>query len=79
MSQRAGLRVVLAALIALAGSGAASAADAPSSQSQPPKATVKTGKERLGDKASDEQRVDDCKVPPERRSRTRPANCPSNN
>lgn len=27
----------------------------------------KTGKERLGDKASDEQRVDNCKVPPERR------------
>jgi hypothetical protein len=27
---------------------------------------VKTGKERLGDKASDEQRVDNCKVPPER-------------
>jgi hypothetical protein len=26
---------------------------------------VKTGKERLGDKASDEQRVDNCKVPPE--------------
>jgi hypothetical protein len=27
---------------------------------------VKTGKERLGDKASDEQRVDNCKVPPAR-------------
>jgi hypothetical protein len=27
---------------------------------------VKTGKERLGDKASDEQRVDNCKVAPER-------------
>jgi hypothetical protein len=26
---------------------------------------VKTGKERLGDKGSDEQRVDNCKVPPE--------------
>jgi hypothetical protein len=31
---------------------------------------VKTGKERLGDKASDEQRIDNCKVPPERRGRT---------
>ena len=35
----------------------------------------KTGKERLGDKASDEQRVDDCKVPPARRTRVRPTSC----
>ena len=28
--------------------------------------TVRTGKERLSDKASDEQRLDNCKVPPER-------------
>ena len=28
-------------------------------------APVKTGKERLSSKASDEQRVDNCKVPPE--------------
>jgi hypothetical protein len=28
---------------------------------------VKTSKERLGDKWSDEQRVDNCRVPPERR------------
>jgi len=34
---------------------------------------VKTSKERLSDKASDEQRVDDCRVPPERRgAATRP-------
>jgi hypothetical protein len=31
---------------------------------------VKTGKERLGDKASDEQRVDNCKVPRERWGKT---------
>jgi hypothetical protein len=31
-----------------------------------PPAPSKTGKERLSDKASDEQRVDNCKVPPER-------------
>ncbi|HLY57065.1 MAG TPA: hypothetical protein VKS60_15985 [Stellaceae bacterium] len=37
---------------------------------------VLTGKERLSDKASDEQRVDDCKVPPERRSHPRPTACP---
>ena len=37
---------------------------------------VLTGKERLSDKASDEQRVDDCKVAPGRRTRTRPTGCP---
>jgi hypothetical protein len=39
-------------------------------------ASDKTGKERLGDKGSDEQRVDDCKVPQARRTRARPAACP---
>ncbi len=39
-------------------------------------AAARTGKERLSDKASDEQRVNDCKVPPERRGRsTRPPEC----
>jgi hypothetical protein len=37
---------------------------------------VKTGKERLGGKASDEQRVDNCKVPPARWGKTaRSASC----
>jgi hypothetical protein len=37
---------------------------------------VKSAKERLSDKASDEQRVDNCRVPPERRgSKPRP-DCP---
>jgi hypothetical protein len=37
---------------------------------------VKTGKERLGDKASDEQRADNCKVPPDRWGKTaRSASC----
>jgi hypothetical protein len=37
---------------------------------------VRTGKERLGGKASDEQRVDDCKVPLELRGPTpRPDVC----
>jgi hypothetical protein len=79
MSQRAWLLGVLAGLIAIAGSSLVMAADATPATPQPAQAKVKTGKERLGEKASDEQRVDDCKVPPERRSRTRPANCPSNN
>jgi hypothetical protein len=35
-----------------------------------------TGKERLGDKASDDQRVNDCHVPPEKRgSSRRPTEC----
>lgn len=39
-------------------------------------APVKTGKERLSSKASDEQRVDNCKVPPELRGTTvRPDTC----
>ena len=37
---------------------------------------VLTGKERLSDKASDEQRVDDCNVAPGRRTRARPTSCP---
>ncbi|MCI0465972.1 MAG: hypothetical protein L0Y57_03060 [Beijerinckiaceae bacterium] len=40
---------------------------------------VKTGKERLGDKASDGQRLDDCKVPLIRRGpEIRPDECSSN-
>jgi hypothetical protein len=36
----------------------------------------RTGKERLGGKASDEQRVDNCKVPPELRGpKPRPDQC----
>jgi hypothetical protein len=36
-----------------------------------------TGKERLGDKWTDEQRVDNCKVPPDKRgSKPRPDACP---
>jgi hypothetical protein len=38
-------------------------------------ATAGTGKERLSDKASDEQRVNDCKVPPAKRTRARPSDC----
>jgi hypothetical protein len=41
----------------------------------PASASAGTGKERLTDKASDEQRVDDCKVPPPQRTRVRPTGC----
>jgi hypothetical protein len=69
--------VLMAAVISTA---AASAADepAPAAQSPPAKspAPVKTGKERLSSKASDEQRVDNCKVPPELRgTKPRPDAC----
>jgi hypothetical protein len=45
---------------------------------RPPAAfpAAKTGKERLTDKATDEQRVDDCRVPQARRTRARPTECP---
>jgi hypothetical protein len=67
--------IVLAALIAAWAIDPGIAAE----RNQPAATTyggAKTGKERLSDKASDEQRVDDCKVPLARRTRPRPANCP---
>jgi hypothetical protein len=49
------------------------AAEARTSQAPAP---VKTGKERLSSKASDEQRVDNCKVPQDLRGTTaRPDTC----
>ena len=65
---------VAACLLAgtLAGAGA-QAAEQPQDPSPP--MAGRTGKERLGDKASDEQRVDDCKVTPERRTKPRPDAC----
>jgi xanthine dehydrogenase molybdopterin-binding subunit B len=50
-------------------------AAASGSDQQAAGATVRTAKERLTDKAADEQRVDDCKVPPPRRTRARPTGC----
>jgi hypothetical protein len=66
-------RAALLALFAALPVGAAE----PPQKPQPPLAT-RTGKERLGGKDADEQRVDDCKVPPERRTRPRPSACPPN-
>lgn len=57
----------------IAWSGAAHAVEAAASEAA---SEPKTLKERLGDKASDEQRVDDCKVPVERRgAKHRPDSC----
>ena len=55
---------------------APTAAPAAQLPTDPKPAPVKTGKERLSSKASDEQRVDNCKVPPELRGSTaRPDTC----
>jgi hypothetical protein len=62
MTLRAPLRVVVGTLIllvALAAPGATPAAEDEASHVQP----TGTAKERLSGKASDEQRVDNCKVP----------------
>jgi hypothetical protein len=64
--------LILAILTAVPLSVPANAAE-PTQSTRP---AVRTGKERLSDKASDEQRIDGCKVPPSRRTRTRPTTCP---
>ena len=48
----------------------------PTGDAAVPQVPLKTAKERLSDKASDEQRVNDCKVPAERRTRVRSTRCP---
>jgi hypothetical protein len=58
-------------------------AEVPVRTEEPPSAASEQGKnetlkERLSDKASDQQRVDNCKVPPEKRGPIRrPDSCPS--
>ena len=55
-----------------AGGSANKESEAKQIQAEP----TRTGKERLGGKASDEQRVDNCKVPVDLRGPTsRPDNC----
>ena len=67
------MRAAIVALLLTSGAlGPAMAA----SRDQPASAFGKTGKERLSDKGSSEQRVDDCKVPPSERTRPRPTACP---
>ena len=65
------LAVLLASVVPGPAVLAADAGDAPAAAS----AEAKTLKERLSSKASDEQRVDDCNVPPARRTRARPTAC----
>ncbi|SAK72898.1 hypothetical protein AWB75_03931 [Caballeronia catudaia] len=61
----------------IAWTGAAHAVDAAAPDAASPAASEpKTLKERLGDKASDEQRVDNCNVPVDRRgTKVRPNSC----
>jgi hypothetical protein len=68
--------VVRAALLASALALPIGAAEPVRPPPQQPPQAPKTAKERLSGKDSDEQRVDDCKVPPERRTRPRPTACP---
>ena len=66
------LALTLQVGLAAAGEGPREDSDAKPLQAGP----TRTGKERLGGKASDEQRVDNCKVPPDRRGATpRPDTC----
>ncbi|KIG08112.1 hypothetical protein AWB72_03711 [Caballeronia concitans] len=65
--------IVPCVVIALLSANVAHADDAASA---PAASEAKTLKERLGDKASDEQRVDNCKVPPDKRgAKIRPDAC----
>ena len=70
--------VRLAILAILFFSSAASqivAGQTPEAKTSQPLSEPATAKERLSDKGSDEQRVNDCKVPVSRRSRERPTDC----
>jgi hypothetical protein len=67
------LAIAIVAQVALAAAAPALAGEA---EDQVEVAPVRTGKERLGGKASDEQRVDNCKVPPVLRGpKPRPVEC----
>ena len=68
--------LLLLLLLLITGSATALAATSGDVGSPGGSGVGKTGKERLSDKASDEQRTDDCKVPQARRTRTRPTGCP---
>ncbi len=66
------MTLVAQACLASAGETPREETDAKQFQAQP----TRTGKERLGGKASDEQRVDNCKVPPDLRGpKPRPDDC----
>ena len=63
LARAAALTLALQAGLAAAAEGEREDSNAKQMEAAP----TRTGKERLGGKASDEQRVDNCKVPPDRR------------
>jgi hypothetical protein len=68
--------MILIALLGLAAAEGPSRKEGGGEAMQVQAEPARTGKERLGGKASDEQRLDNCKVPPELRGPTpRPDNC----
>ena len=72
-----GRAAALALALHIALASAADAADAARETDPAKTAPARTIKERLSSKASDEQRVNDCKVPlAARGSRSRPDDCP---
>jgi hypothetical protein len=75
--QRMGLPAAVLIALALAPMAVAQSVSpaTPSSPAAVPQTL--TGKERLGEKWKDEQRIDNCKVPPDKRgARPRPDTCP---
>ena len=69
------VRIAMGTLLAAAPAGASVCAAGETNRLDAPSSTL-TIKERLGRKASDEQRVDNCKVPPEQRGpKPRPDDC----
>ncbi|SKC89511.1 hypothetical protein SAMN05445504_5714 [Burkholderia sp. CF099] len=78
MPSTSAIAYVFVALVAMGGAASAHAANAAAAAAADDTAASepKTLKERLGDKASDDQRVDNCKVPvAERGSKARPDDC----
>ncbi|WP_282609776.1 hypothetical protein [Pelagibius sp. Alg239-R121] len=74
------IAVSLSGFLIFSTNGDALAAGPPPNPPEVQKASdvVRTGKERLAGKATDEQRVNDCKVAPEARSaKKRPIECDS--
>jgi hypothetical protein len=68
----AAVMLALQAWAAVAGAGSCAAGEEKQAAGEP----TRTGKERLGGKASDEQRIDNCNVPPELRGpKPRPDQC----
>jgi hypothetical protein len=68
------IAMMLVAQTGLASAGEASRQQGETEQFQAE--PTRTGKERLGGKATDEQRVDNCKVPPDLRGpKPRPDDC----